>query len=202
MHFCVSLTGNGIMENNINVRTGHERLEQFNRIKARYREFERELLSQGKLPMRSTNTGFWGTADLEAVFHLFEALHLEKDKGFLDLGSGDGRIVLVAELFTQAQGVESDPELVDQSEEIRQELGLKADFVCTDFLSLDLSKFDFFFINPDHRFEEAFEDKLLQEARGKRLFVYNIVFAPEKLKKGKTYWHDQIPITEYMIEPK
>lgn len=179
-----------------------DRLAQFNRIKARYREFERELLSQGKLPMRSTNTGFWGTADLDAVFHLFEALHLEECKGFLDLGSGDGRIVLVASLFTYAVGVESDPELVDQGEEIRSELGLKADFICQDFLSLDLSKFDFFFINPDHRFEEAFEHKLLEEAKGKRLFVYNIVFAPEKLRKGKTYWHEQIPITEYWIENK
>ncbi len=180
----------------------NQRLEQFQRIKTRYREFERELLSQGKLPMRSTNTGFWGTSDLDAVFRLFEEVHLDQCKSFLDLGSGDGRIVLVASLFTKAAGVESDPELVDIGREMREELSFQAEFLCQDLMVLDFSQYDFFFVNPDHRFEEEYEEKLLGEAKGKVLFVYNMVFAPEKLRKGKTHWFDQNPIIEFSIEPK
>ena len=178
------------------------RSEDFQRIKSAYQDFEKELLSQGKLTMRSTNTGFWGTSDLDAVFRLFEEIHLDQFKSFLDLGSGDGRIVLVASLFTKADGIESDAELVDKGKEIRDELGLNAEFLCQDFLQLDFSKYDFFFINPDHRFDPALEDKLLVQAKGGVLFVYNKVFAPEKLKKGKTHWFEQVPIVEYNIEFK
>ncbi len=176
--------------------------QEFEAIKAAFVKFEQDLLSEGKLPMRTTNTGFWGASVLDVVFHVFHEVQLQSFKHFLDLGSGDGRVVLVASLFTKATGVESDIELVDNGIEIRDNLKLKAGFLHKDFLDVDFSSYDFFFINPDHRFSSLLEDKLLREASGEVLFVYNHVFAPEKLKKGKTHWFGQIPIIQYDIVAK
>ena len=105
---------------------------------------------------------------------------------------------MIASLFTKATGIEFDKELNNTGIKIMKELKLKAKLIQGDFLKHDLSKYDVIFINPDQGFEKALEEKLLKEMAPKaRLFVYNDIFLPRFLKKGKTYWFDGIPVISY-----
>lgn len=172
------------------------KIKKFELIKEEYDNFYKSLLKQGKMPVRDTEVGIWGISVADNVYNLFKKIKLSKYKNFLDLGSGDGKVVLIASLFTKATGIEFDKELVDKSLEIRNKLKLKADFIQDDFLKHDWSKYDIIFINPDKGFHKGTEDKLLKELKGK-LFVYNFVFEPRFLKKGKKYWFEQTPVTVY-----
>ncbi len=146
--------------------------------------------------MRSTDYGFWGTASVWTVFQFFRKVNLEKYDCFVDLGSGDGRVVLLASLFTDAVGVEGDEELVELSHEIREELGLDAEFHCEDFLDHDCSQYDCVFINPDKSFSPELEEKLSEEVEG-HIYVYNKIYKPQRLEKGRTMWVEQLPIIKY-----
>jgi len=118
------------------------------------------------------------------------------------LGSGDGKVVLIASLFgVKATGIEFDKDLIDVSVKIRDELNLSADFIQGDFLKQDLSRYDIIFINPDKGFKLKLENKLIKEMKSTaKLFVYNNIFLPNILKKGKTYWFEQVPIISYSKE--
>ena len=62
----------------------------------------------------------------------------------------------------------------------------------------DLSKYDFIYINPDKGFDQGLENKLLKEMKKDALLVvYNIIFKPRFLEKGKTYWFSELPIVIY-----
>lgn len=173
------------------------------RIKQEYDEFYKSLMRQGKLPMRDTGRGFWGTAACDDVFELFEKMGLGKYKSFIDLGSGDGKVVLIASLFTKAAGIEFDKELHDKAVEIRDRIGIKAELSCGDFLKADISKYDLVFINPDKSFHKGVEEMLREKLRG-ALVVYNLVYQPTGMEKGKTYWVGkaaQTPATLYTPKP-
>jgi len=170
--------------------------EKFEEIKKAYDEFYKSLLKQGKLTYRDTEMGIWGVCVAEYVYEFFKKINLKKYKNFIDLGSGDGKVVLIASLFTKATGIEFDKELVEKSIKIRDKLKLKCNFVQGDFLKHDLTKYDIIFVNPDKGFDKGLEKKLLKELKGK-LAVYNIVFHPRFLKKGKTYMFEQTPVVVY-----
>jgi SAM-dependent methyltransferase len=142
--------------------------------------------------MRSTNAGFWSSADLDILYDFFAKIRLHKYKSFVDLGSGDGRVFLTASLFTKAFGIELDHDLVEVAKEVTRDLMLSADSVEGDYERQELD-YDVVFIYPDKRFSLKLENKL----KGKNLFVYNNVFLPNFLHKQKTYWFDQVPITRY-----
>jgi tRNA1(Val) A37 N6-methylase TrmN6 len=135
------------------------------------------------------------------VFELFKKIELCKFKNFIDLGSGDGRVVLIASLFTSAAGIEYDAELHRKAVEIREKLKIKANLIRGDFMHHDLSKYDIIFINPDKPFNKGLERKLQSELKG-ILLVYNMVFSPDSMKKGRTYWLEQTPATVYTIYTK
>jgi precorrin-6B methylase 2 len=175
------------------------RKEQFLRIKKEYDEFYREFISQGKLPMGETEAGFWGVSLTDDIFELFKEIRLDKYKSFIDLGSGDGKVALIASLFTNSAGIEFDEDLFKSSVKIRDKLGLDASIVKGDFLKHDLSQYDIIFINPDKQFSEGAEAKLLKEMKG-TLIVYNHIYLPNQLKKCKTIWSsNQIPSMIYTI---
>ena len=175
--------------------------DKFRKIKEEYGTFYKSLLKKGKLPMRDTEVGFWGTAASDDVFELFKKIDLGKYKRFIDLGSGDGKVVMIASLFTNATGVEFDSELHEKAVEIRDNLGIKAELICGDFLKMDISNYDLVFINPDRAFHKGVEQKLRDDLKG-TLLVYNLVYQPTGMKKGKTYWvgtSAQTPATVYTI---
>ncbi len=168
----------------------------FERIKKEYKEFYNSLLKKGRVPVWDTKKGIFGTSNIGNVFELFKQIELEKYNHFIDLGSGDGSVVLVASLFTKAIGIEFDKKLHEKAVEIRNKLKLDVELVCGDFLEHDLSKYDPLFINPDQGFHKGLGQKLQKEMKG-TLLVYNFIFTPHNLKKGKTLWFDQVPVTFY-----
>lgn len=170
--------------------------KKFAEIKEEYDKFYKSIWSKGKTPMRDTEVGFWGTAACDDVFELFKKMDLRKYKHFIDLGSGDGKVVLIASLFTDATGVEFDKELNDKAIEIRDKLKVKAELLCSDFLPMDISKYDIVFINPDKSFHKGVEEKLVNELN-EVLVVFNLVYRPTGLKKGRTFWMGQTPATLY-----
>jgi hypothetical protein len=188
-----------------------ERLAAFKRIKEYYDTLDREGLRHGRLPMHSTGFGFWGTTNMNDAYTFFSRIRLQRFKSFVDLGCGDGRVVLIASLFTNATGIEGETELIDVGNKAIKDIGLwernagssdtgplPATLKNKDYSTEDLSQYDVLFMFPDKRFDAAVVGKLLSEFTG-YLFVYNRVYAPAGIKAGKTYWVDQLPIASYAI---
>ena len=176
------------------------RADKFREIEKEYDILEAELRKTRGLVF-DTEKGIYGTAKCSRVFDFFNKIGLQRYKSFLDLGSGDGRVVLIASLFTKASGIEIDRFLVEKGENIRDKLGLKCDFIQDDFTKHSFSKHDFIFINPDKEWDERLEKKILKEFKGV-LFVNNNIFLPNLFSKGKSYWFGSIPIIRYSMKKK
>ena len=187
----------------------------FTKIKKEYDDYYKSLLRNGKLPMWSTGDmrvssdmvsefrranlaghsnsltshGFWNAAIADEVYSAFKRIRLNQFKNFLDIGSGDGKVVLIASLFCQnAEGVEIDKSLHDKANEICMKLRIQnAKFYNVDFFGHDFSKHDILFLNPDTPLERGLEKKLINEMKGK-LIHYGHHFHPRFLKKGDNFF--------------
>ncbi|MCK4589023.1 MAG: class I SAM-dependent methyltransferase [Nanoarchaeota archaeon] len=178
--------------------SGVDKAKTFSTIKQEYKDYDKSLLENFRLIVRDTEKGIWGPADLDTCFKFFKKIKLQNFKNFLDLGSGDGRIVLLASLFTNATGIEFDSDLHDIGIKINQKLHLNANLIKGDFLKHNLSNYDIIFINPDNGFHKGLEDKLIKEMNKKtHLYIYNNIFLPRFLEKGKTYHTGSAPIIVY-----
>ncbi|MBS3176163.1 hypothetical protein J4457_02915 [Candidatus Woesearchaeota archaeon] len=169
----------------------------FSAIKWAYDSYYKTLLKAGKMPLRSTEVGFWGAAVADEIWDLFMGyLNLYSAKNFIDLGSGDGKVVLLASLFTKATGIEHDKDLHAVAEHIRKHFKLpNANFINGNYFDHDLSKYDVIFINPDQPLARL-EKKLLQEMKGK-LVVYGHLYHPPSLKKIRSFTIGGTPIAVY-----
>lgn len=163
-------------------------LKKFDLIKKKYTDFNHSLFKQGKLPMKNTSKGIWGISVLDEVFEIFSRMNLQEYDNFIDLGSGDGRVVLTASLFTDAKGIEIDKELIDKSRQFAKELNLKAEFVHGDFYDHDISKHDVVYSFPDTSLNYGLQQKLLKELNGK-FILYGPHLLPLQLKK-----HDEFVV--------
>ena len=137
--------------------------------------------------MRSTSKGFWNASIAGEVYEAFKKLKLSKFKNFLDIGSGDGKVVLIASLFCRnAEGVEIDKFLHSKAVEIKDKFKIgNAAFHNKDFFEHDFSKYDALFLAPDAPLERGLENKLLNEMKGK-LIHYGHHFQPKFLKSRKS----------------
>jgi 16S rRNA G966 N2-methylase RsmD len=171
--------------------------EQFSLIKKKFENLDRERLKQGKLPYEYTSKGVWAGASCKAVFDFFKEIGLNKYKSFIDLGSGDGRVTMIASVFTNATGVELDSQLIKTALSTKKTLNLKAEFLKQDILETNLSGFDIVFINPDKGFHEGTEKKLVEELKG-TLYVYNNLYLPRFLTQGSVHVFEDIPFVEYV----
>jgi predicted TPR repeat methyltransferase len=172
--------------------------KRYLQIKQAYDNFYKGLLSKGKLPMWSTSRGFWNASVSDEVFETFRKLRLGRFKNFLDLGSGDGKIVLIASLFCRmAEGIEIDRQLHQKAEEMKSRLAIKnATLHNKDFFEHDISGYDAIFIAPDAPFERGVEKKLLKEMKGK-LIHYGPHFQPQHLKKEDSFSVNGTMVTIY-----
>ena len=169
--------------------------KKFQTICKAYQELEKELKASGRGLVWDTQKGIFGASQCERLYELFKRIGLSQYKKFLDIGSGDGRAVLIASLFTDATGIECDEDLVEMGKKIQQKLRLKGNLLCGDFYELDIGNYDLLFINPDQGFHKGFEQKLVKEMKEDAvLLVNNNIFLPETLTKEKTIWIDQIPV--------
>ncbi len=168
--------------------------EKFQAIKESYDQFYRSLLKRGKLPFKDTGKGFWNAADTPTLYELFSKIGTHKK--FVDLGSGDGKAVLLASLFAKhAVGIEWDKELHNAATEFTKKLGINnVSFINDDFNNHALHEYDVVFLNPDkplHR--DNLEEKLVSELNGK-LVVFGPHFHPTKLKKVNEFF-----VNDYMV---
>jgi len=153
-----------------------------NKIIHEYSELYNNLIDHNRL-VRPTELGYSGSASADAVHEFFKKIGLDKYKSFLDLGSGDGKIVLIASLFTKATGIEIDEELIKISEDMKSKLNLNnAEFFKKDFLLIDILGYDVIFINPDQPMYEI-EKKLRNEMTAEqRLIVFGGLYKPLNMK--------------------
>lgn len=170
---------------------------KFFKIKKEYDSFYNNLLKSGLLPMKDTNIGYWSAAITEDVYRIFQRIGLERFRNILDIGSGDGKVVLIASLFTNAIGIEADPTLHWKAIEVKKRLGLgKARLVNDDFFKHNFSNYDVLFLNPDRPLYRGLEDKLIRELRGK-LILYGPNFHPTRLKKESQFFVNNTMVTVY-----
>ncbi len=172
-------------------------LARFGQIEAEYHSLGREMLRNGKLPMRSTSHGFWSPAISSEAFVAFQQLGLEQKRSFLDMGSGDGRVTLIASLFVpKAEGVEIDSELHSTATFFSRKLAIPAVFHLKDFFAYDISGYEAVFLNPDTPLERGMERKLLKELNGE-LIVQGHHFHPRLLEKIRDVGVNGTPFTVY-----
>lgn len=166
----------------MNIQTS-EREAIFSRVEEAYRLFYQGLYEQGEFPYRSTRSGMWAVSCGREAYGAFCRLKIDQYEHVADLGSGDGKIVLLASLFTRATGYEVDEELYFKALELRDLLGLfRACFVRQDFMETDLDPYDLLYIYPDKPLD-ALEEKLLQSRWCGRLLVNGPHFPPRRLRK-------------------
>lgn len=159
-------------------------MESFQKIETFYKQYYHELKTKGVHSYKQTEKGFWFSSVSSEVFDLFRTIKLEQFNHLADLGSGDGKVALIASLFTKSTGIECDEELVKRSIQIEEKLGLQnVQFVKGDFLKEDLSSYDILFIYPDNPLIRL-EQKILKEFGGD-LIVCGGIFLPEKLIKKR-----------------
>ncbi len=172
----------------------------FSQIKKEYDAFYSELLKNGKLPMRSTEKGFWNASISDEIFEAFNKINLGRFKNFLDIGSGDGKVVLIASLFCKnAEGIEIDESLHNKAIEMKSKLRINnAAFHNKDFFQHDFSKYDVLFLAPDTSLDRGLENKLLKELDGK-LMHYGHHFQPRFLKKEKDFLVNGTLVSVYSI---
>lgn len=152
----------------------------FQKVKTFYEQYYDELKAKGGHSYKETEKGIWISSQSREVFELFRTIRLEQFKHFADLGSGDGRVAIIASLFTKSTGIECDEELVKRSVEIKEELGLQnVWFEKADFLSKELTPYDILFIYPDNPIVRL-EQKILKEFKGD-FIVCGGIFLPDKL---------------------
>jgi SAM-dependent methyltransferase len=174
-----------------------ERRAHFTRIKAYFDARDKELAHQGKLPLGSTEKGFWGTSHLDDAFAFCERIELETKDGFLDLGSGDGRVVFVAALFTHAVGIEYDAKLHAQALRAHDELQIPGvELLCGDYTEHDLGAYDVVYTYADHNFRWL-TPKLGELRDHAVLYCYHDTFHPEGMIKGRIVWLGQLPVFSY-----
>ena len=160
-------------------------MASFQEVNNCYDGYYAELRTKGShSPHRQTEKGIWISSVASEVFDLFRTIRLEEFKHFADLGSGDGRVAIIASLFTKSTGIEFDEELVQRSIQIKERLEARnLRFMTGDFLEQDLSVYDILFIYPDNPIIRL-ELKLLKEFRGD-LIVCGGIYAPERLVKKR-----------------
>ena len=69
---------------------------------------------------------FWNASIAGEVYEAFKKIKLNKFKNFLDIGSGDGKVVMIASLFCKnAEGIEIDKSLHNKSVQIKNKFKIK-----------------------------------------------------------------------------
>ncbi|MAE13574.1 hypothetical protein CMO92_03335 [Candidatus Woesearchaeota archaeon] len=166
-------------------------------------EVDRSERVKGRVPYAQKEGRIWGVSSLESWFSAFERIGLERFDRFVDLGSGDGRVVFLASLFTEAVGIEMDDELVERSRLFKGELEEKGliprnriVFEQGDYLKSDLSGFDCVGIFPDRSFLLSFQRKLAREVKGVVL-VYERLHLPSLLGKGVSVGAEDLPVFSF-----
>ena len=173
-------------------------MPNFQKVKDAYDSYYKELLGQGKFPVKDTKIGFWGAAVTDEVQEALRKSGLRQSHRFIDLGSGDGKVTLLASLMCkEAHGVEYAEELHRKSQAMAKSLGVSnSKFFNYDFHDHALGDYDTIFINPDKPMSRGTEKKIVSELNG-NLVVYGHHFHPSSLTKVKDFMVDSSLVTVF-----
>jgi hypothetical protein len=113
------------------------------------------LEESGQGCYRHTALGAWAASIPGHVYRFFRELCLEQQRLFIDLGSGDGLVACIAGLFTQAVGIEIDPQLCGRASRAIRELELQArvTVICGDYRNHHVRCADCLYVYPDRPIE-------------------------------------------------
>lgn len=176
--------------------------EKFEHIKKEYTHLHTEFLKKNPILVKYLDNGVWAPSIPKEVFKIFHK-YSDKNKLFLDLGSGDGIAVMIASLFFKyAYGIESDKEFFDLSETMKKKLGIEnVTFIKEDFHNIDFSNYDILFMAPDKEFTLKLENKISNELDG-MLIVYSSIFQPKTLNKVDQFETHYFDVSIYENIPK
>lgn len=163
----------------------------FQQIKDVYDVFEQFLLKNGRVPARDTGIGYWGITNVTDLHELFTRIELHKYSHLLDLGSGDGRVALLASIFgIKATGVEFDDWLVNTALNIKGKIALphfeNVRLLKDDFMKHNMQPYDLVYVSPDKPFFRGLDRKIQKELKGK-LIVHGYEFHPTALQLEKEW---------------
>lgn len=173
---------------------------EFTIIKEYFAKLDMAHIREHDTSVWPTEYGLFGSSDMYDVLELFKRIGMES---FVDLGSGDGRIVLLAGLFTDATGIEGDPALhaiaLKAKEDLMERIPEleRCTFIKGDYSEMDLSGYRTFFIYADHDWPEGFQKQLMRY-EGMLYSLHNI-YKPSLLKRARTYWIGQVPFISYAL---
>ncbi len=171
---------------------------KFSQINEEYHKLTMEFISEKEL-LKDTSKGTFAAAACSTLYELFKKINLGKSNSFCDLGSGDGRVVAVASVFTTATGIEYEKSLVELSNKIVAKLQLShCFFIEGDYLLQDLSRYSVLFINPDGPLYKL--EKKLRDSKFKGiLVVFNTLYEPLNLVKKDEMFIDMMKIGIYKV---
>jgi hypothetical protein len=178
--------------------------QKFKLIEQHYKKIDEEVRHKHGRPFFNTPQGIWGASSMLDTFELFLRMNFDNKKGIVDLGSGDGRVILIAALFTKSLGIEGDASLHKLALEAKKALITqipelqRCELLHSDYTKENLLEYDILYTFCDHPWSDDFENALSSSWSGV-LLSYNNIFLPKRLKKGKTYWIQQLPIVSYHI---
>ena len=169
---------------------------EFEKIKSFFEKLDFNEKQKGEKLVYDTEKGIFGTSDLDTVFEFLKKINPSPEDIFVDLGSGDGRINILASIFCKSIAIEFDKKLCKKSKKYSKTLGTTIEVFNQDYETFDFSKATIIYSYADHFFTEEFIDKLKKEFTGK-LYVYQGVFLPENIKKGPKIWAKNTPLITY-----
>lgn len=154
--------------------------ETLNKIKTKCAEaYSQELLIKFVADQAlKTEKGAFAASSLEALVDPFTSF-LKPNLKFIDLGSGDGRVVFFASLFgVDATGIEFDPDLYQISLNAMKNLSdiidpKRTHFIQDDFLKYDLSNYDIFYSFEGTDDKLGLKRKLSKEMKSGSILIVN-----------------------------
>jgi SAM-dependent methyltransferase len=129
---------------------------------------------------------------LKNIKRVFNEVGINSTTKFIDLGSGDGRIVFVAaSLGALATGVEINPYLVIWCRLINIFKRNKAKFIRGSYFKINLAEYNFVFLYLYPEVALKLEQKIFSELKPGSIVVANTFnFArPETGRVGDVYWY-------------
>lgn len=127
---------------------------------------------------------FFSFSNLKILFELFNNDDFLEFKNFVDLGSGDGRVVFLASLFFNSTGIEKNKELYDISLFNQKQLSIECEFLNADYLNMNLEKYDLAFLNPDKPFYDTEKNLFKSDIF---YLINNTLFSPRFMTLVKEY---------------
>ena len=146
----------------------------------------------GQRPARQPDIFFAPTRE-PIVYEMLELARVTADDVIYDLGSGDGRIVILAaqKYGTRGVGIELDPKLVASSRQVARDIGLdhKVRFVEADFWTADISAATIVTLYLSPTINRDLEPKLRRELRpGTRIVSHQFpigLWIPDRVVRSR-----------------